>query len=73
MLAISNERDLQLARIGAAWRDGYAAALDDLAEMIGGRIWPEHPTELEERRWGPLGREHFARPRRGDYPGGGEQ
>jgi len=26
-------------------------------------------AELEERRWGPGGREHFADPRPGDYPG----
>ena len=29
---------------------------------------PDH-AELEERRWGPGGREHFADPRPGDYPG----
>lgn len=27
--------------------------------------------ELEERRWGPGGRAHFADPRPGDYPGRG--
>jgi len=26
-------------------------------------------AEIEERRWGPGGREHFADPRPGDYPG----
>jgi hypothetical protein len=26
-------------------------------------------AELEERRWGPGGRAHFADPRPGDYPG----
>jgi hypothetical protein len=26
-------------------------------------------AELEARRWGPGGREHFADPRPGDYPG----
>lgn len=26
-------------------------------------------ADLEERRWGPGGREHFADPRPGDYPG----
>ena len=26
-------------------------------------------AELEERRWGPGGREHFADPRPGDFPG----
>ena len=26
-------------------------------------------ADLEERRWGPGGREHFADPRPGDFPG----
>lgn len=30
---------------------------------------PKH-AELEERRWGPGGREHFGDPRPGDHPGG---
>jgi len=30
-------------------------------------------TELEERRWGPGGRAHFADPRPGDFPGRGAQ
>lgn len=29
---------------------------------------PSH-AELEERRWGPSGRAHFADPRPGDFPG----
>jgi hypothetical protein len=29
---------------------------------------PSH-AELDERRWGPGGREHFADPRPGDFPG----
>ena len=29
---------------------------------------PSH-AELEEKRWGPGGRAHFADPRPGDYPG----
>lgn len=29
---------------------------------------PSH-AELEERRWGPAGREHFADARPGDFPG----
>ena len=28
-------------------------------------------AELEERRWGPGGRAHFADPRPGDFPGRG--
>jgi hypothetical protein len=31
-------------------------------------VGPGH-AELEARRWGPGGREHFADPRPGDYPG----
>lgn len=31
---------------------------------------PSH-AELQERRWGPGGREHFADPRPGDFPGRG--
>jgi hypothetical protein len=30
-------------------------------------------AELEERRWGPGGRAHFADPRPGDFPGRGTQ
>jgi hypothetical protein len=39
----------------------------ELARSLGG------PTfgELEDRRWGPGGREHFADPRPGDFPGRG--
>jgi hypothetical protein len=33
---------------------------------------PSH-AELEERRWGPGGREAFANPRPGDFPGRGTQ
>jgi len=30
-------------------------------------------AEIEERRWGPGGREHFADPRPGDFPGRGAE
>jgi len=30
-------------------------------------------AELDERRWGPGGREHFADPRPGDFPGRGRE
>jgi hypothetical protein len=30
-------------------------------------------AEIEERRWGPGGREHLADPRRGDFPGRGAE
>jgi hypothetical protein len=47
------------ADIAQAW----AQAADPVAH--GGPAF----AELEERRWGPGGREHFADPRPGDYPG----
>jgi hypothetical protein len=52
---------------------GYAAAEADM-DARWNRIaraavrGPSH-AELEEKRWGPGGREHFADPRPGDYPG----
>jgi hypothetical protein len=64
---------LQLAR--QMYQAGYAAA-----EADRDRAWnaiahavvhgPSH-AELEERRWGPGGRAHFADPRPGDFPGRG--
>jgi hypothetical protein len=63
----------QLAR--EMYQAGYAAAEADMD-----RRWhaiahaavhgPRH-AELEERRWGPGGRAHFADPRPGDFPGRG--
>jgi hypothetical protein len=64
------------------WKLGYAAGVDagrrlEAAERD--EAWnciarpivrggPSH-AELERRRWGPGGREHFGDPRPGDYPG----
>ena len=45
----------------AAWWRGHGQRLIDE---------PSH-AELEERRWGPGGREHFGDPRPGDFPGTG--
>jgi hypothetical protein len=42
----------------ARWNQAARAALDGPAQ-----------AELEERRWGPGGRAHFADPRPGDFPG----
>ena len=62
-----------LAGCGHGYAIGYADAEADMA-----RRWDEiaRPVagglplaELEERRWGPEGREHFGDPRPGDYPG----
>jgi hypothetical protein len=71
LLALSDERDTWLRRVYDAWRDGYRAALDDAVAESLARIWPPpgHVPEIERRRWGPGGREHFADPRPGDYPG----
>jgi hypothetical protein len=59
------------------WAEGYGrsdaewlAALDPAKKASGtlSRL-PSH-AELERRRWGPGGREHFADPRPGEYTGG---
>ena len=59
----------------SGWRDGYEHGARQLeaewpaivAPVLRNR--PDH-AELERRRWGPGGREHFGDPRRpGDYPG----
>ena len=55
-------------------REGYEAAEADMAARWNRiarpvvRNDPEH-AELELRRWGPAGREHFGDPRPGDFPG----
>jgi hypothetical protein len=62
----------QLAREmgGAAYErgqvDGYLRAAADLKALQHGMVLD---AELEARRWGPGGREHFADPRPGDFPG----
>lgn len=52
---------------------GYADAEADMAERWNEITRPvargKSFAELEEKRWGPGGREHFADPRPGDYPG----
>lgn len=62
---------LQLAR--ESFDAGYAAAEADMAARWNAIArttapGPSH-AELEDRRWGPGGRAHFADPRPGDYPG----
>ena len=68
--------DLQVQR----YLQGYAQAeadmaarWDRIARPIAGYGGRNHPgeAELERRRWGPGGRERFADPRPGDYPGRG--
>jgi hypothetical protein len=70
-LRLSDERDLHLRLRLDAWREGYQAALSDAVVESLLRIFPApgHVTEAEKRRYPPDGREHFADPRPGDYPG----
>jgi hypothetical protein len=53
------------------YREGYAAADADQQRSWHATAAPvaAHSGELLRRRWGPGGREHFADPRPGDYPG----
>ncbi len=52
------------------WREGYAAAVTEQERSWRAIAAPvAHSGELQRRRWGPGGREHFADPRPGDYPG----
>jgi hypothetical protein len=51
---------------GAA--EGYAQAIADVKAAQHGIV---RDAELKTRRWGPVGREHFADPRPGDFPGRG--
>jgi hypothetical protein len=73
----------QLARVmyQTGHADGYCAGYRQ-AEADQAARWNQAasavvdgPTcaELEERRWGPGGRAHFADPRPGDFPGRGAQ
>ena len=77
---------LQLAResfqagvaVGAAWareallHEQAEAQRQAAAQIMPALLAPSH-AELEERRWGPGGRAHFADPRPGDFPGRGAQ
>ena len=62
----------QLARqmYEAGRRDAEADMAARWARTAAAVRGPAH-TELEERRWGPGGREHFADARPGDFPGRG--
>ena len=58
----------------AGFRDGYergARLLEAGWPAIVAPVLPNRPdhAELEARRWGPGGREHFGDRRPGDYPG----
>ena len=58
-------REMYAAGYAAAEAD-MAARWDRIARTTAPR--PAH-AELEEKRWGPGGRAHFADPRAGDYTG----
>ena len=48
------------------YSEGYLRAVADLKAAQRGLV---RDAALEEVRWGPGGREHFADPRPGDFPG----
>ena len=52
----------------AGYRQAEADQAADWARITRPTAGPSH-AELEERRWGPGGRAHFADPRPGDFPG----
>lgn len=84
LLDLSDERDQWHRLANDMWREGWQAAEQARAGDYGagyydgilGRKRFEHQlaeeAELELFRWGPRGREHFADPRPGDWPGGAE-
>jgi hypothetical protein len=70
-------REMYEAGHADGYRAGYEAAWGD-READAAAWWRDHGrslvdrpdhAELEERRWGPGGRAHFADPRPGDFPG----
>jgi hypothetical protein len=69
-------REMYQAGRGDGYQAGYRQAEADQAarwnQATRPAAGPSH-AELEEQRWGPGGREHFADPRPGDFPGRGAQ
>jgi hypothetical protein len=66
-------REMYQAGQRAGFQAGYRQADADQAQRWAQIARPvahgiSH-AELEERRWGPSGRAHFADPRPGDFPG----
>jgi len=53
----------------AGRRDAEADMADRWDRIARPAVHGVDHTVLEERRWGPAGREHFADPRPGDFPG----
>ena len=68
-------REMYQAGQRAGFQAGYRQAnADDAArwaEIARPVVRGIRYAELEERRWGPGGRTHFADPRPGDFPGRG--
>ncbi len=59
-------REMAAAAYERGQVDGYLRAIADVKAVQHGLVLD---AELEVRRWGPGGREHFADPRPGDFPG----
>ena len=58
--------DMAAAAFERGRQVGYVQAAADVKAVQHGIVLD---AELEARRWGPGGREHFADPRPGDFPG----
>ena len=74
-VSADQESDDYLSLIRAAHENGRAEAEREMGERwdrIAAPVTNGEPSnrELEERRWGAGGREHFGDPRAGDFPGG---
>ncbi|HET9970355.1 MAG TPA: hypothetical protein VFQ68_19130 [Streptosporangiaceae bacterium] len=54
------------AEFSRGFEEGYMCAVADVKAAQQGIV---RDARLEEVRWGPGGREHFADPRPGDFPG----
>jgi hypothetical protein len=65
LLELSDERDRALRARLNAWRAGYRAAVNAVADVIGGRIVPDRPSEIERRRYPPDGRAGWLLPEGG--------
>ena len=59
-------REIAAAAYQRGLSDGYVRAIEDVKAVQHGAV---RDAELETARWGPAGREHFAEPRPGDFPG----
>jgi hypothetical protein len=65
-------REMYQAGHADGYQAGYRQAEADMAARwtrLARSVRGPSFAELEERRWGPRGRAHFADPRPGDFPG----